>query len=727
MSKGLTIWLKRALIGIFTGSALCLGTYFTVLKIAPFPYEAMRNIQYSKCIFDSQGNLLRTFTNKDGLWLIPVELKEINPQLINATLSIEDNRFKKHFGVDPFAVIRAAKLNLNNGRIISGASTISMQVVRIVENRKRSLPNKIIEAVHTIRLETLYSKEQILKLYFEIAPYGGNIHGVKAASLRYFNKQPADLTLSECALLAGIPQSPSKLRPNRYPDRAKKRRDRVLASMVRNGYITKTQNDEASGEPVLAGNNLFPFKAPHFADFVNKRYTGTKNIRTTIDPAIQNFAENTIKEAIQDFRPYGVTNGAIVVIENSTGMIRAMVGSADFFSKENSGQVNGALSKRCPGSTLKPFTYALGFEEGAYTPKMILADVPVQYDGYAPLDYDKEFRGPVTAREALIDSLNIPAVEVLDKIGYRKLYQFLEDSGVTTLKKLPDHYGLALTLGSGDVNLLELTNAYATLARLGEYKPYSFIEEEEGLSRRLLSEGAAYLVADIISDTKRLEEIGIYRDDKIHPKVAWKTGTSYGHKDAWTICYNPEYTVGIWLGNFSARPARVLVGVNTAAPLAMKIFDWLYVKRPAPWYKMPDSIGERKVCALSGEPASKSCPHSVTDLYIKHCSLARECTIHGEIAVASNKAVDLDKDKPKIISPSHKCEYFVSGMQGEQKLKLEAAGATDVEKLYWFVDGKFYNSSNIGGKILWDMELGRHRITCSDELGRSSSIMVIVR
>jgi penicillin-binding protein 1C len=159
----------------------------------------------------------------------------------------------------------------------------------------------------------------------------------------------------------------------------------------------------------------------------------------------------------------------------------------------------------------------------------------------------------------------------------------------------------------------------------------------------------------------------------------------------------------------------------------MKIFDWLYVKRPAPWYKMPDSIGERKVCALSGEPASKSCPHSVTDLYIKHCSLARECTIHGEIAVASNKAVDLDKDKPKIISPSHKCEYFVSGMQGEQKLKLEAAGATDVEKLYWFVDGKFYNSSNIGGKILWDMELGRHRITCSDELGRSSSIMVIVR
>ena len=558
MPKNLTIWLKRISVGVLIGCAFCLGAYFTVLKIAPFPYEAIKNIQYSKCIFDSQGNLLRAFTNKDGLWLMPVELKEINPQLINATLSIEDNRFKKHFGVDPFAVIRAAKLNFKNGKTISGASTISMQVVRIIENRKRSLPNKIIEAVHAIRLETLYPKDQILKLYFEIAPYGGNIHGVKAASFKYFNKQPADLTLSECALLAGIPQSPSKLRPNRYPDRAKKRRDRVLASMVRNGYITLTQSDEAIKEPVLAGNNLFPFKALHFADFVNKRYAGRKNIKTTIDPAIQNFAENTLREAIQNFKPYGVTNGAIVVIENSTGKIRAMVGSNDYFSKENSGQINGTLSRRCPGSTLKPFTYALGFEEGAYTPKTILADVPVQYDGYAPLDYDKEDRGPLTVLEELVYSLNIPAVEVLDKIGYRKLYQFLKDAGITTLKKLPDYYGLALTLGSGDVNLLELTNAYATLARLGEYKPYSFIEEEEMPSKRLLSEGATYLVTDIISDTKRLQEIGVYRDEKIHPKVAWKTGTSYGHKDAWTICYNPEYTVGIWLGNFSARPAKYL-------------------------------------------------------------------------------------------------------------------------------------------------------------------------
>lgn len=727
MDKGPIVWLKRAVLTVFAVCALCLASYFIVLKIAPFPYEAIKNIQYSKCIFDNHGNLLRVFFNKDGLWLMPIELKEINPQLINATLSIEDNRFRKHFGVDPFAIIRAVKLNFKNGKVISGASTISMQVIRIVEDRKRSLPNKIIEAVHAIKLERLYSKDEILRIYFEIAPYGGNIHGVKAASLRYFNKYPSDLTLSECALLAGIPQSPTKLRPNRYQDKAKKRRDRVLAGMVRNGYITLAENNEVIKEPVLAGNNIFPFKVPHFANFVNSRHTVGKNIITTIDPNIQHFAEAALTETIKDMKPYGVTNGAIVVIENSTGKIRAMVGSGDFFSKENSGQVNGALSKRCPGSTLKPFTYALGFEDGLYTPKMILSDVPVQYDGYAPLDYDKEFRGPVTVREALVDSLNIPAVEVLDKVGQKKLYQFLKDSGITTLKKLPDYYGLALTLGSGDVSLIELTNAYATLARLGEYKPYSFIEQEEMPSRRLLSEGAAYLVADIISDTRRLGEIGIYRDEKIHPRVAWKTGTSYGHKDAWTVCYNPEYTVGIWLGNFSARPARVLVGVNTAAPLAMKIFDWLYLKKPAPWYKVPDSVAERRVCALSGEPASSSCQHSVTDLYIKHRSFAKKCTVHERVAVASSRAIDLDEDKPKIISPSHKCEYFVSGIQGERKLPLEAAGSLDADKLFWFVDGKFYNSSLSGYKILWDMELGKHKITCADSLGRSASVVVMVR
>jgi len=726
--KSLHIWLKRLFVVGCSGIALSLLLYMALLRIFPFPYDAIRDIKYSTCIYDKDGNLLRAFIGKDDSWLLPIDLSKINKNFINATLSIEDRRFRQHKGVDVFAISRAIKLNASNKKVISGASTISMQTMRILEGRKqRNLLNKVIEAVHAIRLETLYSKDDILKLYFEIAPYGGNIQGVKAASLRYFKKYPADLTLSECALLAGIPQSPSRLRPDRHPERARKRRDMVLLSMLKNRCITASQYEEAIKEPVIAGNYSFPVYAPHFTEFVKKRDPG-RSIRTTIDPDIQHFAETALREMVLELKTQGVTNGAIVVIENKTGSIKAMVGSADFYSIENSGQVNGAISKRCPGSALKPFTYALAFDKGLYTPKMILTDMPVQYDGYLPLDYDKKYRGSVTVREALVDSLNIPAVEVLDNLGYLKLYMFLKSVGVSTLKKSPEHYGLSLTLGSAEVTLLELTNAYTSLARLGIYKPFTFVDSNEPSadSKRVLSEGAAYLVADILSDTDRLQATGVYRDEKINPKVAWKTGTSYGHKDAWTVCYNPEYTIGVWLGNFSGKQSKALVGVDAAAPVAIRIFDWLYAKKAAPWYKLPDSIGERYVCALTGEPVSDNCEHGVKDLYIKQCSIAHKCSFHDRIN--DKTRLVLDKNKPKIVSPSHKCEYFITSMpSSEQKLVLTANSPLDTDMLYWFVDGRFYDKSYVGEKLFWPMIQGRHTITCSDTYGRSSSVAVIIR
>jgi penicillin-binding protein 1C len=704
--------------------------YAALLRIFPFPYEAVRNIKYSTCVYDKDGNLLRAFTGKDESWLLPVTLKEINPNFIKATIAIEDKRFRQHHGVDIWAISRAVNLNMSNKRVISGASTISMQVIRILEGRKnRTFLNKIIEAVHAIRLETLYSKDEILKLYFEIAPYGGNIQGIKAASFRYFKKYPADLTLSECAILAGIPQSPSRLRPDRHPERAKKRRDMVLLSMLKNRFISQNQYNEAANEPVLAGNHSFPFSTLHFTEFVKRRNPGKRMIVSSIDSDIQHFAELALKDMVSELRDQGVTNGAVVIIENKTGKVRTMVGSVDFYSKQDSGQINGALSKRCPGSTLKPFTYALAFDKGLYTPGSVLSDMPVEYNGYTPLDYDKKYRGPVTAKEALVDSLNIPAVEILDNLGYLRLYMFLKNIGVTTLKKPPDYYGLALTLGSGEVNLLELTNAYATLARLGVYKPYSFEETSDtSISKEVLSDGAVYLVTDILSDTERLRSIGIYRDDKTHPKVAWKTGTSYGHKDAWTICYNPEYTVGIWLGNFSGKRSKALVGVDAAAPVALRIFDWLYVKKPGPWYKAPESIGERYVCELTGEPISEGCEHSVKDLYIKGHSLAKKCSLHDAVNVDFKTRVVFDKNKPKIISPAHKCEYFITNIpSSEQRLLLTANSPSDTNMLYWFIDGRFYDKSYIGDKLFWPMIQGKHTITCSDNYGRSSSVIVLIR
>ena len=703
--------------------------YFAILNIFPFPYDKLAKIEYSKSIYDRNGNMLRSFTGQNDSWLMPTELDEINPDFVKATLAIEDKRYFNHPGIDIGAVFRAIKLNVTNRRVISGASTISMQVIRLLEGRDRTMLNKIIEAVHVIHLERLYAKEDILKLYFEIAPYGGNIHGVKAASLKYFKKQPRDLSLSECALLAGLPQSPSYLRPDRYSTRAETRRNRVLSSMLKNGYIADSQYENKINEPVIAGNFSFPFKAAHFARFMKNRFKKDSQLLTTLDPNIQYFAQLALEEKIDELKPYGVTNGSIVVIENKTGAVRALIGSVDFFSEENSGQINGALSRRCPGSTLKPFTYALGFEKGFYTPKMMLADVPVQYSGYTPLDYDREYRGPVTVDEALVDSLNIPAVEVLDKVGYRSLYFFLENIGVSTLNRAPEHYGLSLTLGSCEVKLLELTNAYAALARLGVYLPVKYLEKSNSkASKRVLSEASSYLIADILSDTERLKAIGIYRKDNVHPKVAWKTGTSYDHKDAWTICYNPEYTVGIWLGNFSGKSSNILVGVEIAAPLAIRIFDWLYTNKTAHWYEMPDTIGERYVCPLSGEPASNNCEHRVKDSYIKRFGTIQKCSLHKKINVDAKKYVVLDKNKPMIISPSHKCEYFLTGnLEGEQRLALTANGSDDANNLYWFIDDKFYDRSYIGEKLFWDMLQGTHTITCADNYGRSSSVTIVVR
>jgi len=377
--------MKRFLVFSAVGIGIFIASYMLILSVFPFPHQALNDIRFSKCVLDKNGQLLRAFTGTDDSWLMPVELSEVNPYFTKATLSIEDKRFMEHYGVDLFAVARAAKLNVSNKKIISGASTISMQTVRLLEGRKRSFLNKVIEAVHAVRLETLYSKDKILKVYFEIAPYGGNIRGVKAASLRYFQKYPKDLTLAECALLAGLPQSPSRLRPDRHPERAKKRRDMVLSNMFKDGFITAKQYDDARNEPVLVKVHPFPFKAPHFAEFVNNRNKETGNVITTLDPDIQNYAEIALKTTLEELRYDGVTNGAVVVIENKTGKIRALVGSSDFFSKETSGQINGALSKRCPGSALKPFTYAIAFDEGLYTPSMILSDVRCQYSGYTPV------------------------------------------------------------------------------------------------------------------------------------------------------------------------------------------------------------------------------------------------------------------------------------------------------------------------------------------------------
>ena len=759
------------------GSVMFAVPVLLISWLAPFPARAIKEVGYSQTVLDKDGNILRVFLGSKGRWILPVELDEINPALVNATIAVEDKRFWDHHGVDSLAVLRAFQLNLTHCKVLSGASTLTMQVIRLLEDRPRTFPSKFVEAVHALWLETVYSKKEILKLYFELAPYGGNMHGVKAASWRYFKKLPKDLTLAECALLAGIPQSPSRLRPDRHPARAGKRREMVLRSMLANAYISEKQFEASNHEPVEAGHSPFPFAALHFGVWAHKQYPEEPVLQTSLDPHLQAIAEKMLRGRLSELSTYGVENGSVVILENKTGKIRALVGSNNFFDKDHAGQVNGALSKRSPGSCLKPFTYAIGFDLGLYTPRMILGDVPVQYQGYAPLDYSKKFKGPVTVRESLANSLNVPAVEVLQKVGYQKLYTFLKQAEIGTLAKQPEQYGLSLTLGTAEVQLLELVNAYAVLARLGTFQPYNGLEKAVSVRQEtLMSDGAAYLVADILEDSERLASSGFVGNRQSLPRVAWKTGTSYGNRDAWTVAYNPDYTVGVWLGNFSGKPSKSLVGIEAAAPVALRIFERIYAGKSAPWYEKPSSVGTRKVCLLSGEPMSAICPHSSDDFFISGRTIDRQCSVHKKFMIDNDSGIavdviakghsvsakvyevwpqaintwleqhdsgyvsppfmengiDMARDwegaNPKILSPVNQCEYFLDQSRaGDQRLVLKADGSYDARKLFWFINGQYLSEGRAGEGFFWPMHEGHHRITVTDDYGRSSSVMITIR
>jgi penicillin-binding protein 1C len=489
-------WLRRGAIVLVIALTLPVLSFFSLSLLFPFPVEeiaAAKRRQASTLVLDSEGHLLRPFLGEDQTWLFWVGLDEVSPHLIEATIAVEDERFYRHPGVDPIAVMRAAWTNLRSRRTVSGASTITMQVMRLLERRPRTLCNKAIESFRALQMERILSKKEILEIYFNLAPYGGNLVGPETASLSYFGKHARDLTLGEAALLAGLVQSPSRFRPDRHAERAQRRRDHVLERMQTCGCISREQLEVGLKETVALTPRIpFPFEAPHLAEMLHRRNASETVLRTTLDRRIQTLAETAVREGVDSLRHEGISNGAVVVIENETAAVRALVGSCNFFSEEDLGQINGATAARSPGSALKPFIYALAFDEGLITPKSILADVPANYTGYEPQNFDHLYRGPVTAREALCASLNMPAVGLLGRVGQKRCYSLLKELGLTTLRQDADRYGLSLALGSAEVNLLELTNAYSTLARLGESRPYRLLETQPvAPGRRVLSEGAA--------------------------------------------------------------------------------------------------------------------------------------------------------------------------------------------------------------------------------------------
>ena len=544
------------------------AAFVLVWYLCPFPAERLHQWSTSPTVLDAKGRPMLSIVAPDQQWRYPVRLADVSPWLIQATIAVEDERFYSHRGVDPWAVLRAVGQNVRAGRIVSGASTLDMQICRMMDDRPRTYRAKAVEAFRALQLNRLMSKDQILEIYLNIAPYGGNLQGVEAASQRYFSKRVKDLSLAEAALLAGLSQSPSRYRPDRYPDSALARQRVVLHSMLKKRAIVEKQFTDAQSCPIEVCTLPRLQRATH-ASFLalSRRPAGGQ---TTIDLDIQDRVERLAQEHLATL-PDG-TELAMVVIDVAESAIVAMLGSGDP-SDPVDGQVNGVLARRSPGSTLKPFVYATAFELERLNRESIVYDIPISRGAWTPSNFDRTHTEQITAAEALRRSLNVPAILVAEAIGLARCCGVLEAAGVRLPADAQRRGGLALAVGGIEVSLLDLTNAYATLARRGIRREPRLFLDESSEAARVLKPGVCAAISDILSSRQRLPSGMTEVSGDCIRWFMWKTGTSSGRRDAWAVGHNYRYAVGVWVGRFRGTGRLEYVGAEAAEPLLCRLFD----------------------------------------------------------------------------------------------------------------------------------------------------------
>lgn len=742
--------------------------------VFPLPVEKLTR-PHARFVYDREGRLLHAYTSSDRYWRKPVQLDEISPLLIKTVLRCEDQWFYYHPGVNFISLTSATWQNLKAGKVVRGGSTITMQVARMMEPKARTIGNKLVEIARALQLEAHYSKDELLEFYFNLVPYGGNIEGVGAACLFYFDKAPEELSLSECAILAAIPVSPSNFRPDLDMSACRQRRVRVLSTLKSGDVISETDALHAESEEIPSERVIMPQIAPHHSQSLTASFADSVNLRSTIDRETQMICERLARGHHARLTPMEINNLSIVVLDNASGEVLALVGSPDFSDSKNQGQINGALAPRSPGSALKPFAYAVALEDGLATASTRLADIPVNYAGYSPENYDAEYHGIVSVSEALVHSYNVPAVKLTAQVGLKRFFDLLKDGGLNTLKGEYYNYGLPLVLGGCEVTLLELSNLYATLARGGSHRDIrELVSDTAADSCRLLSPEVAYLVSDMLADLKRPDLPTSWEFTRDLPKIAWKTGTSYGRRDAWTIGYNPKYTVGVWAGNFDGEGSIDIVGAEIAAPIMFDVFNEIS-GGDVDWFEQPPGISVREVCAVSGMPTGEHCPEKVLERYIPGKSPSRTCDVHQAIMVDRSTGYRLCRycsdgcphdeiivenwparlaswlksvgrydpipphnpncagimytERPMITSPEAEAEFvLIDGVPSSyQKILLEASAASGCKEIHWFVDRKLYASCDPVERIFYTPTEGRHELMCLDDQGRSRTIAFVVK
>jgi penicillin-binding protein 1C len=742
---------------------------FVVLDLL-FPLPGKK--EFSKEIHAKDGTLLTAYLTSDDKWRLRTELEEVSPELIKAVVEKEDSWFYWHPGINPVSVVHAFYRNLTTGEIQLGASTITMQVARMLEPKKRTYFNKLGEMFRALQLEIRYSKEEILELYLSLLPFGGNIEGVKSASYIYFNRPAKKLSLAQSIMLAVIPNDPNSLRLDRSNEEIIKNRNYWINKFNQEKIFSSSDLKDALGEPVEKNRYAIPVLAPHFSYYIKDNFNGDI-LNTTLDLSIQQTAENILLRNVRRVFYKGITNGAVLVIDNKNSSVVAYCGSADFYDAGSFGQVNGVTAIRSPGSTLKAALYAYAFDEGNLTPQMKLEDIPIDFHGYQPENYDLKFYGNVSAEFALVNSLNIPAVKLLEQVGLNNFINFLEGSGFNQIQKQKNKLGLSLILGGCGINLQELTRLFSSFAHKGKLYPLNFLSDEnENGGEQIFSEASSYLIANILSGIDRNDIVDLSNYSKL-PKFAWKTGTSYGKRDAWAIGFNPNYTIGVWMGNFNGVGSPNLSGGEVAVPLLFDLFNAIDYNSDVKWFEVPEELITREVCSESGLVPTQYCTSVISDFAIKDKSHNEVCNIHKPVYVNLDETIQyctgclpssnykkviypfyqpeltvwLSQNKyefrlppqhnpdctakfteggPKILSPSEDYEYLLEKNTGQEILLL-AASDSRVKNHYWYVNDKFYKKCKPGERVFFNPEEKNLKITCLDDKGRDRSIKINVK
>ena len=773
-------------------ATVALSTLTLVSLVAAWsvPLPERLSTRHSVVVEYRDGTPAHVFLAPDERWRVPTVLEELEPAYVRALLALEDKRFHWHLGVDPLAVVRAALTNTLRGRRVSGASTLTMQLVRVLEPRPRTFTSKAVEALRAVQLELRLTKKEILAAYLQFVPYGRTVEGVEAAALAYFGHRATHLSAAELATLLAVPQNPNRRYPTRENEaRLKAARDEVAQRLFEEEALPLgPEGARVTAEQALAEVRAtrvprelrpFPREAPHAAVWLRAQRPGEARLRTTLEAGAQRLVERLMEEGAAELETKGIHNGAAVVVDRERAEVVALVGNFDFFDAEHGGQLAGFATPRSPGSALKPLIYALALEQGLAGPEQLVADVPTTYGTYAPRNFDGRFQGLVRLEDALSQSLNLPFVQLLRRVGVERFLGVLRQAGVESLHPEPGHYGLSAAVGGLELTPLELAGVYLALAEDGRARPLKLLEEgrPEEEARPLFSAGAAWLTRRALSLKDRPDFPARRRLTGMPPRVHWKTGTSFGHRDAWAAGSGPRHTAVVWVGNFDNSPSVHLVGADAAGPL---LFDILEGLGPRGRQVEEDAVPSKdlmrvEVCAYSGHLPTEACAQR-RQVYARRTHVPTEpCPYHQrvEVEVGTGLAVSPAcragretewrvylswpasirrwladqhrllpqppayapgcepggrREAPEIVSPARgQVALLIPGVAPEQQEVPLEAEVEGVRELTWFVDGAFLASAPADERVWWAPSPGTHEILVTDDRGLSARRELVVR